>query len=184
MEPRYCWMAWKYKKGGKKSPSNCRPAGLPAKSSEEELRHQRQYQKLVEEARRKEQEDNRCEHCNWIWTFQKYCSHLWSLPGRGQERLPIKGALRTISLPWLVIGPTRFCQVFNRSQSISETGSGWWLIFIILIFFSPQTGSESGNQGKRKVFGGEVCNLWINKLKMLDIHCNLSIYKFKNLKCS
>jgi len=36
-----------------------RPAGLPAKSSEEELRHQRQHQKLVEEARRKEQEDNR-----------------------------------------------------------------------------------------------------------------------------
>jgi len=36
-----------------------RPAGLPAKSSEEELRHQRQYQKLVEEARRREQEDNR-----------------------------------------------------------------------------------------------------------------------------
>merc|ERR550532_3763250 len=36
-----------------------RPPGLPAKSTEEELRHQRQHQKLVEEARRKEQEDNR-----------------------------------------------------------------------------------------------------------------------------
>ena len=54
----------KVKKDAKKLPSNCRPAGLPAKSSEEELRHQRQYQKLVEEARRKEQEDNRCDHCN------------------------------------------------------------------------------------------------------------------------
>ena len=73
--------------------------------------------------------------------------------------------------------------------------------------FSPQTGSESGNQGKRKafggevcslsiyksktitihkkkVFGGEVCNLSIYKYKMFTIHCNLSIYKFKNLKCS
>ena len=54
----------KVKKDAKKLPSNCRPAGLPAKSSEEELRHQRQYQKLVEEARRREQEDNRCDHCN------------------------------------------------------------------------------------------------------------------------
>ena len=55
-----------------------RPPGLPAKSTEEELRHQRQHQKLVEEARRKEQEDNRFGEFddgqvgknilyNWFW---------------------------------------------------------------------------------------------------------------------
>ena len=46
-----------------------RPAGLPAKSSEEELRHQRQHQKLVEEARRKEQEDNRSSEFYGIISF-------------------------------------------------------------------------------------------------------------------
>ena len=46
-----------------------------------------------------------------------------------------------------------------QSVSIHLRNWQWWLIFIKLIFFPPQTGSESGNQGKHKVFGGEVCNL-------------------------
>ena len=132
MEARYFWMAWELKK------SHLLIADQLA-CLQKVLRRSWGINASIRNLSRRRGEKNRrtigANIAIGFELFQKYCSHLWSLPGREQERLPIKDELRTISLLWLVIGPTRFCQVLNLSIRLNPSQKLAVVTYFIKLIF-------------------------------------------------
>merc|ERR1719150_1586640 len=161
-----------------------RPPGLPAKSSEEELRHQRQHQKLVEEARRKEQEDNRerarraadqrraeddlssltCYWTNTVlpdWQRERQSRKTQGLWWRGLPP-PVRGKVWRLALNNSLNLTTRLYSILRtRAESATESEESLQLVSLDVSRTFPQLGifQEGGpyHSSLRDLLGAYVC---------------------------